>query len=150
VRARVGIDGDTVRALFTFRVHVLRSYSRRVIRPVFHELTRLGSATLLAQGSPNLLVRHPMLLDEQARRQLRELVERYDVLRPVIDFRDRLQRIWDETSASHGRALGQLRELSAQAEGSRIVALREFARSLSTYAPAESFAYDQRRVRLSH
>jgi len=53
----------------------------------------------------------------------------------VVEFRDRLQQICDETSASHGRALEQLRELCAQAESS-ILALRKFALRLRTYAPA--------------
>jgi hypothetical protein len=64
------------------------------------------------------------------------LLDRYEVLRAVIEFRDRLQQIWDETSASHGRALEQLRALCAEAEASRILALRRFARRLPTYAPA--------------
>jgi stearoyl-CoA desaturase (Delta-9 desaturase) len=150
MRDRVSIDGDTVRALFTHRTHVLRSYSRRVIRPVFRELTQLESAALLARGSLHLLLRHPTLLDEQARGQLRELVDRYDVLRAVIEFRDRLQQTWNEASASHGRALEELRELHAKAEGSGILALREFARSLPTYVPAKGSADDHRRVRSSH
>ena len=54
----------------------------------------------------------------------------------MVEFRDRLQQIWDETSASHGRALEQLRELCAQAESSSILALRKFALRLRTYAPA--------------
>jgi stearoyl-CoA desaturase (Delta-9 desaturase) len=136
VRDRVSIDGDTVRALFTLRMHVLRNYRRQVIRPVFRELTRLETATSLARGLPQLLVRHPTLLDEQARQRLRELVDRYDVLRTVIGFRDRLQQIWDDTSASHGRALEELRDLFAEAQGSSILALREFAQSLPTYVPA--------------
>jgi hypothetical protein len=67
---------------------------------------------------------------------LRELLDRYEVLRTVIEFRDRLQQIWEEMSASHGRAQQQLRELCAQAEGSGILALRKFALGLRTYAPA--------------
>jgi stearoyl-CoA desaturase (Delta-9 desaturase) len=136
VRDRAGIDVDTVRALFTNRMHVLRDYRRRVIRPVFRDLTKQGNATVLARISPQLLVRHQKLLDERARRQLRELLDRNEVLRTVIEFRDRLQQIWDETSASHGRALEQMRELCAQAEGSGILALRKFALRLRTYAPA--------------
>lgn len=83
-----------------------------------------------------LLVRHPKLLDERARQQLRELLDRYEVLRTVIEFRDRLQQIWDEMSASHGRALEQLRELCIQVEGRSILALRIFALGLPTYASA--------------
>ncbi|HWZ63529.1 MAG TPA: fatty acid desaturase [Steroidobacteraceae bacterium] len=135
VRTRDVMDADTVRALFTNRMHVLRDYRRCVIRPVFRELAKHDSARVLTRSSPQLLVRHPKLLDEWGRQQLRELLDRYEILRTVIEFRDRLQQIWDETSASHGRALEQLRELCAQAEGSSVLALRKFALRLRAYAP---------------
>jgi len=135
VRDRADIDADTVRALFTNRMHVLRDYRRRVIRPVFRELTKQESVGVLARGSAQLLVRHSKLLDERACQQLRELLDRYEVLRTVIEFRDRMQQLWDETSASHGRALEQLRELCTQAEGSSLLALRKFASRLRAYAP---------------
>ena len=90
---------------------------------------------MLAPRSPQLLVRHPQLLDERARLQVRELLDRYEVLRTVIEFRDRLQQTWDETSPSHVRALTQLRELSIQGESSSILALRKFALRLHTYRP---------------
>jgi len=140
VRQRASMDADTVRALFTNRLHVLRDYRRRVIRPVFHALAKQEGPAVLERVAPQLLVRHPTLLDSQARQQLRELLERYEVLRTVIEFRDRLQGIWDETSASHGRALEQLCELCAQAEGSRVPALRKFARRLRSYAPVAGSA----------
>ena len=136
VHDRTRMDLDTVRALFTNRMHVLRDYRCGVIGPVFRELTKQESTALLPRRAPQLLVRHPKLLDERARQQLRELLERYEVLRTVIEFRDRLQRIWEEMSASHGRALEQLRELCVQAEGSGILALRKFALRLRSYAPA--------------
>jgi stearoyl-CoA desaturase (delta-9 desaturase) len=135
VRDRPGIDADTVRALFTNRMHVLRDYRRHVVRPVFRELTKQEGAVALTHSSPQLLVRHPKLLDERARQQLRELLDRYEVLRTVVEFRDRLQQLWDETSASHGRALEELRALCVQAEGSSIVALRKFVLRLRAYAP---------------
>jgi Transposase len=90
---------------------------------------------VLARRSPQLLVQHPELLDERARQQLRELLDRYAALRTVIEFRDRLQRTWDETSASHVRALEQLRELCSHAESSSIIVLRKFAFRLRTYRP---------------
>jgi stearoyl-CoA desaturase (delta-9 desaturase) len=135
VDSRAAIDADTVRALFTNRMHVLRDYRRRVIAPVFRSVRQQAGTTVLAHRSPQLLVRHPKLLDERSRQQLRELLERYEVLRTIVDFRDRLQQIWDGTSASHGRALEQLRELCSQAEDSGILALRKFALRLRTYAP---------------
>jgi stearoyl-CoA desaturase (Delta-9 desaturase) len=144
VPERTRLDVDTARALFTNRLHVLRDYRRRVIGPVFHELAKQRCAPVLEGDAPRLLVRHPTLLDERARQQLHELLERYEVLRTVIEFRDRLQQIWDETSASHARALDQWRELCAQAEGSRILALRQFALRLRNYAPAAGSAADPR------
>jgi stearoyl-CoA desaturase (delta-9 desaturase) len=135
VRPRVVIDADTVRALFTNRMHVLRDYRRCVVRPVFRELMKQESPARRAHRSPRLLVRHPQLLDERGRQQLHELLDRYEVLRTVIDFRDRLQQIWDEASASQERALEQLRQLCMQAEGSSILALRKFVSRLRAYAP---------------
>ncbi len=135
VSNRVGIDAGTVRALSANRMHVLRDYRRRVIRPVFRAVTKQEPTAVLARRSPQLLVQDPWQLDERARQQLRELLERYEILRTVIDFRDRLQQVWDETSASHGRALEQLRELCTYADGSGILALRKFALRLRAYAP---------------
>jgi hypothetical protein len=103
--------------LFTHRMHVLRDYRRRVIRPVFRQLTRQAS-----------------LLDAQGGQKLRQLLRRYDVLRAVVEFRDRLQRIWDETSSNDAPALDQLRMLCTDAECSHVPALTRFAQRLPTYA----------------
>ena len=72
-------------------------------------------------------MRHPTLLAEEARRKLRELLERYEVLRRVIEYRDALQQLWNESAANPARALTQLREWCRRAEASGIGALREFA-----------------------
>ncbi len=132
-RRRRELDADTVRALFTNRLYVLRAYARRVVLPVCRELMRREPDGAVA-GAPRLLIRHPALLAEEARRRLRELLERYEVLRHVVEYREALQQAWEDTSASHG--LTQLREWSRRAEGSGIAALREFAAALPAYAPA--------------
>ncbi len=134
---RSNIDADTVIALFANRMHVLRDYGRRVIRPVFREVMRQDRALAKACKSPKLLVRHPSLLDARARQQIGELLARNEVLRMVVDFRERLQAVWDEGLTSRERALTQLRELCARAEGSGVQALRDFAQRLSAYAPVQ-------------
>jgi len=136
-RGRTGIDIDTVKALFTHRMHVLRDYRRRVIRPVFRQLSREQTAAPLSLSDSRLLVRHPSLLDPQGGRKLRQLLRRHDVLRAVVEFRDRLQRIWDETSVNDAPALDQLRLLCMDAARSHVPALRRFARRLPTYASAD-------------
>jgi len=132
-RRRRELDAETVKALFTNRMHVLRAYGRCVVLPVCRELARRERGALPA-GARQLLTRHPALLAEEARRKLRELLERYEVLRGVVEYRDGLQQLWNETSANPARALLQLREWCARADASGIRALREFAQGLPAYA----------------
>ncbi len=135
-RRRRELDADTVNALFINRVHVLRDYARRVVLPVCRELARREPQGALPPSAPKLLVRHPTLLAEEARRKLRELLDKYEVLRRVIEYRESLQQLWNETAANPPRALGQLREWCRRAEDSGIGALRDFAQGLATYARA--------------
>jgi stearoyl-CoA desaturase (delta-9 desaturase) len=85
--------------------------------------------------APKLLVRHPTLLAEEARRKLRELLERHEVLRRVVEYRDSLQALWNG-SAHPARAVAQLREWCSRAESSGIRALRDFAQGLPAYVRA--------------
>jgi stearoyl-CoA desaturase (Delta-9 desaturase) len=126
------LDAHTVDALFTNRMHVLRAYARRVVVPVCRELARREGA--LPSSASQLLVRHPTLLAEEARRKLRELLETHEVLRRVIEYRESLQLLWNETAANPGRALAALREWCRRAEASGISALRDFAQGLAAYA----------------
>ncbi len=130
------LDADTVRALFTNRLHVLRDYARRVVLPVCRELRRHEPQGSLPAGASQLLIRHPALLAEEARRRLRELLERYEVLRRVVEYREALQQLWENAATSHAPA--QLREWCRGAEDSGIGALREFARGLAAYAPSRA------------
>jgi stearoyl-CoA desaturase (delta-9 desaturase) len=141
-RQRQALDSETFNALFTNRMHVLRDYGKRVVRPVCRELARREPPGSLPASAPKLLVRHPMLLADEARGALKDLLQRYDVLRAVFDFRERLQQVWNDTNQA--RALAQLRELCSQAESSGIRALGEFARRLRAYAQAPPSASAER------
>jgi stearoyl-CoA desaturase (delta-9 desaturase) len=131
-RRRHELDADTVQALFTNRMHVLRDYARRVVLPVCRELKRREPQGAVPAIAAKLLTRHPALLAEEARRRLRELLERYEVLRRVVEYREGLQQLWNDASAN--QALAQLREWCSRAETSGIGALREFAQGLPAYA----------------
>jgi stearoyl-CoA desaturase (delta-9 desaturase) len=128
------LTAATVQALFTNRMHVLRDYHRRVIRPVFRELKKQERGGSIALRTPYLLIRDPALLDERSHQELRELLARHDNLRVVLSFRDHLLRLWNETSSSHARALVQLRALCRDAERSGIPALRQFVERVSSYS----------------
>lgn len=134
LRERGSIDGATVRGMFIHRMHVLRDYRRLVMRPVFRELAQQTREPTAALRRPHLLLRHPTLLDDASHRQMRELLARHEDLRIVVSFRDRMVRIWNETSSSHTRALMQLRELCREADASGVPALRRFASRIGSYA----------------
>ncbi len=133
-RERSELDADTVHALFKNRMHVLRDYARRVVLPVCRELARREPRGSIPATTPTLLIRHPSLLAEEARRALRELLERYEVLRRVVEFRESLQHQWNDASANQARAVAQLRQWCADAEASGIRALCEFSQGLPAYA----------------
>jgi stearoyl-CoA desaturase (delta-9 desaturase) len=133
-KQRRQLDADTVQALFTNRMHVLRDYARRVVLPVCRELASREPHGSVPAIAPKLLIRHPTLLAEEARRVLHELLERYEVLRRVIEYRESLQKLWDDASANQSKAVAQLREWCTQAEASGIRSLREFALGLRAYA----------------
>jgi stearoyl-CoA desaturase (delta-9 desaturase) len=128
------LDTETVQALFTNRMHVLRDYARRVVRPVCRELAKREPPGAIPAIAPKLLIRHPALLAEQAQHGLRDLLERHKELKTVHEFRERLTQLWND--ANHVRAVQQLREWCAQAEASGIRSLREFAGSLPAYVRA--------------
>src|ERR1700758_1728655 len=130
-RRRSEVDAETVSALFTNRMHVLRDYGRRVVLPVCRELAAREGQGALPSSAPTLLIRHPAVLAEEARRKLRELLEKYEVLRRVVEYREGLQQLWNENPAP---ALAQLREWCRHAEESGIGALRDFAQGLPAYA----------------
>jgi stearoyl-CoA desaturase (Delta-9 desaturase) len=134
-RRRRELDADTVRALFKNRMHVQRAYARGVVLPVCRELARCAPQGSVPASAPRLLIRHPTLQAEEARRKLRELLDRHEVLRRVVEYREALQQTWNESSANQARAVAQLREWCSRAEASGIAALREFARGLPAYAP---------------
>jgi stearoyl-CoA desaturase (delta-9 desaturase) len=133
-RIRSELDADTLHGLFTNRMHVLRDYARRVVLPVCRELARREPQGSVPAIAPKLLIRHPTLLAEEAHRVLRELLERYETLRRVVEYRESLQQLWNDASANQARAVAQLREWCARAEASGIRALREFALGLPAYA----------------
>ena len=128
------LDSDTAQALFTNRMHVLRDYARRVVRPVCREIERREPPGAIPESAPRLLIRHPALLAEQARRSLKDMLERHKELKTVHEFRERLTQAWND--ANPAQAVQRLKDWCAQAEASGIRALRDFAARLPAYTRA--------------
>jgi stearoyl-CoA desaturase (delta-9 desaturase) len=130
---RKHIDLETVRAVITNRMHVLRNYTLQVTLPVWRaEFQRAGDR--LSRGIKKLLVREPLLLDAQAQSKLKAVLEKHQTLNTVYEFRERLRQIWAGSVISNEALVANLKEWIAHAESSGIEALQEFAVRLRGYA----------------
>ena len=130
---REQIDLETVRAVIVNRMHILREYTRNVTLPVFrNELNRQG----ITRRARRLLIRRPQLLDEASRQRLRALLANNPKLATVVEFRERLQALWEGRHVSNERLIAQLKEWCAQAEASGIKVLQDYARALKHYTVA--------------
>jgi stearoyl-CoA desaturase (Delta-9 desaturase) len=132
------IDTAAANSLFTHRMHVLRDYRRQVLEPVLRDLMRQGDLPALTRKSSRLLTRHPKLLTGADRNQVNALLERNLALRVVVEFRDRLQTIWDETQAGHDNAIARWLTFCEEANLSHVRRLRQFAGRLSEYRTGPS------------
>jgi stearoyl-CoA desaturase (Delta-9 desaturase) len=130
---RETIDSAMSMTLFTNRLHVLRDYRLQVLEPTLSELVRREDAAVLTRQTSLLIRRHPKLLTDAGRLQVREVLERYEGLRTVLEFRDALQSIWDETNAAHENALARWAQFCELAGRSNIEALRAFVGRLHMY-----------------
>jgi stearoyl-CoA desaturase (delta-9 desaturase) len=133
VPSRKHIDLETVRAVIVNRMHVLRAYTKTVMIPVFKQELQTASGNI-SRRVKKLLVREPVLLDNQAQSKLREVLEKSQALSTVHEFRERLSVLWSGANMSNEKLLQHLKDWIAQAEASRIKALQDFAASLRSYA----------------
>ncbi len=133
VPTRKHIDLETVRAVIVNRMHVLRAYTKTVMIPVFKQELQNASGNI-SRRVKKLLVREPVLLDNQAKSKLREVLANNQALHTVHEFRERLSVLWSGANMSNDKLLQHLKEWIAQAEASGIKALQDFAASLRSYA----------------
>ncbi len=129
------IDYDTVSAVITNRLHVMSDYAREVMSDVYKDEMRKASVTrrILLRRGRKLLNRADNLLDSKAQERLENLLVQSDTLKVVYEFRQRLQSIWQERSATRESLVQHLQEWCRQAEETGIEALEEFSRSIRAY-----------------
>jgi stearoyl-CoA desaturase (delta-9 desaturase) len=132
------LDIDNLRAIIINRMHVLRDYTKQVTVPVFKKEKALAVGNEAFHRAKKLLVRTPMLLDENARLRLGKLLEDNVALQTVHEFREKLSELWCGANVSNERLLAQLRQWCQEAEDSGIKVLEDFAERLRSYqlAPA--------------
>jgi stearoyl-CoA desaturase (delta-9 desaturase) len=127
------IDIENLRAIIINRMHVLRDYTKQVTMPVLKKEKALAAGNAAFKKAKTLLVRRPMLLDENAKLRLGELLADNAALQTVHEFRERLSELWSGANVSNEKLLAQLKQWCAEAEASGIKVLEDFALRLRSY-----------------
>ena len=135
-------DFDTVAAVVSNRFQVMAQYSKQVVARVHKdELRRADSwERVLLRRVKRLLTREESRMDEASKQKLASVLSRNDTLHTVYHFRQRLQEIWQRSTATHEHLLQALQEWCRQAEASGIKALQDFSRTLRSYTQQSSMA----------
>jgi len=129
------VDVDTLRAVFSNRMHVMADYARDVVGQVIkEEKTRANKASRrLLKRSKRLLTRHEVLMDARSRQRLDAALNQSRSLQVVYEYSQRLQALWQQEADSQEHLLRALQDWCHQAEQTGIRALEDFARSLRGY-----------------
>lgn len=136
--AKSSIDLDTVSAVISGRFHVMADYARRVVHTVHREELRNagGAKRKILRPTRRLLVRDESLMDDRQLHALERGLELSSALAVVYEYRQQLQQIFLERSATQERLLTQLQEWCRRAEATGIAALEDFAASIRCYTLA--------------
>jgi len=129
------IDLDTVHAVVSNRLHIMSHYARDVLTRVYKEeksKANIQAKKLLRRGR-RCLVRHEFILDNRAKQCLQDMLADNEQLQIVYEYKQRLQELWQEKTATHESLKKALQEWCQQAEQTGVKALEEFAMVLRGY-----------------
>jgi stearoyl-CoA desaturase (delta-9 desaturase) len=131
------IDADTLSALITYRLQVMARYAREVMLPALREERKRAEKTSrqLLRRAGTVLVRDSSMMKASQSQRLARLLENFQSLRTVYQYRVKLQAIWAQKTASQKELLDALQEWCRQAEATGIEALARFSRRLKTMVP---------------
>jgi stearoyl-CoA desaturase (delta-9 desaturase) len=138
--SKTQIDSDTLKAIIAYRLQVMSGYTRDVILPALkEEKKRAGKAgQALLSRARTVLVRDTSFMKDIQMTKLTTVLENFQSLRVVYQFRVKLQDIWSRSTASQKELIEALQEWCQQAEATGIETLRRFSQRLKTYVPQEA------------
>lgn len=134
-KAITAIDGEALKALFASRFEVLSHYTHQVVMPVLKREKSKASVAKrrLFMRAKRLLRRHEALLDQMGRDTIKNALAESQRLEIVVQYRERLQAIWQKTTANQKELLEALQDWCRQAEATGIDVLEDFAHSIRSY-----------------
>ncbi|HEU5281775.1 MAG TPA: fatty acid desaturase [Gammaproteobacteria bacterium] len=133
------VDMDTIKALISYRFQVLARYSREVMVPMLREEQKNASKATrhLLRRAKTVLVRDDFIMEPKQKSRLANVLENFQSLNLMYQFRERLAAIWSRSTASQTELMEALQEWCQQAEATGNEALRRFSAHLKTYVPQE-------------
>lgn len=136
------LDTEAVRAIINSRLQVLARYGRQVMRRVHREeLKRVANNRNLKglfKRARAALLRDEALLDEGGRHFLGTVLSQSQALAVAVEYRQRLQAIWQQAASHPEKALHALQQWCREAEESGNHYLQHFARQLPGYRMVRS------------
>ena len=133
------LDSDTVMAVFYNRFQVLSQYTQAVLLPIFRQAKAkpADSGELDAsiwQAAKTALIRDKSLVNTTQHTQLTQIMHQHSALSRVVELRDNLIQIWDQTHASSKELIEALHNWCKEAENTNIQALKDFSAYLQGYS----------------
>ena len=134
------IDLETVKAVITNRFQVMANFAREVLGRVHKEELQKADreSRRLLKHARRLMVRETKLLDPASCDWLQKALDRYQNLRTVYVMKQKLQDIWQRSTATHEYLVHALQDWCREAEATGIQALREFSLNMRTYTLART------------
>ncbi len=134
---KTNIDTDTLKAVITHRLQLMARYGREVVLPALQEeRKRAGkSSHALLRRAKTILMRDDSIMKSAQKAYLATVLENFQSLRVVYQFRIKLQEIWGRSTASQKELIEALQEWCRQAEATGIEVLLRFSHRLKTYVP---------------
>jgi stearoyl-CoA desaturase (delta-9 desaturase) len=134
------IDTDTLKALITYRFQVMSRYTREVVLPALRQEKKQAAKDTrsLLRRARTVLIRDASIMKVSQQQRLTNLLENFQSLRVVYQFRMKLQDIWSRRTATQRELVDALHEWCQQAEATGIEALRVFSNRLKMYVPQGS------------
>ena len=130
------VDMEMLRAVVANRFHVLKLYGSQVVAPVLRAQARIAdvrSGRRHWRFIEKRMVSENPAVESSGGEKLAATLATNQTLRTIYDFKQRLKAVWTQRSRDQAELLAKLQAWCAEAEASRIAALREFARQLRAY-----------------
>jgi stearoyl-CoA desaturase (delta-9 desaturase) len=130
------VDMEMLGAVVANRFHVLKLYGSNVIAPVLRAQARIADSGLGRRQWRYLkkrLVSEDPAVESTSADSFAASLAANQTLQTIYDFKQRLKAVWTQRSKDQAELLARLQAWCAEAEASRIAALREFSLQLRGY-----------------